>query len=776
GLIGLLVVSAPAANDTYAPEVLLALDQLAHQAARPVAGARQSARAQQCLAELTALHDACLELGAAQEADQILYLAATSALHLTNCDVAWAWLLDENTNHLVCRSVISREDVRPIITAEAEFTELVFQHHTLLVQDASTDPRVKSLVSGPGTGALAAVPLPVGQKQRGILVIQNSAPHSLHQHAVTLLETQAQYATLAIAKAQLETELRRFNQELELRIAERTQELTQANIALHREKDQIEALYEIVRELSTSPQVDQVLGKALRLAASAVGAERGSVMVLGSQSSQLSIKVILTAEGQLISTNQPTLFQAGVGLVGWVVKHQRAALVADVNEDPRWQDVPEMKGTIRSAVAVPLIIDAQECLGVLFLAHASPHYFGADHLRVLSIVANEMAVAIHNAELDQYVSNQADELAHALREKETTQERMRVIVENVADGVLVNDMEGQILMVNQAAEEVLGIHARTMEGQRWQNIGKTLAPAGYAEVAAFITEATARASYGGFQTIERVFDIAERVIQARLSPVITRSGEALGVVAVFDDMTYERELDRIKTDFVSTVSHELRTPLTSIKGYVDLVLDGDAGEISPDVRDFLQVVKTNSDRLTSLVADLLDISRLEAGRIALDWTPLRVHEIVEQVMENLTDQIQAGELTVTVDVPKHLPAVRGDHERVAQVIANLLSNAIKYTLPGGQVHVQAQASSTHVQISIQDSGIGIAPDDQARLFTKFFRADHPLVRQAGGTGLGLPISKTLVELHGGEIWVSSEVDQGSTFTFTLPLMGRDHGL
>jgi PAS domain S-box-containing protein len=738
--------------------------------------AQLHAQTQRCLTELTTLHEIGLEINAAPEMDRIVRLTTTGALQLTGCDTVWVLLLDEATGQPTSRLVNTRDGAyqsMPSTERDVAFAELVFQQHTLMVNDATSDPRVQALTSEQSVRSLAALSLQVNEDRLGILVVETACLRHFDEHDLTLLETLANQSAVAIKNAQLSAAVHRFNLDLEARVAERTRDLAQANLKLHSEKDRIEALYEITSELSTSLQLEEVLGKALRLVAAAVGAERGSVMVLGSQSSQLVYKVVLESNGQVVTSNQPTRFYLGVGLAGWVAKHRQTAMVTDVTQDARWIDLPDMIGTIRAAVALPLNI-GPDTLGVLFLAHSASGHFNEDHLRVLCAVANEMAIAIHNAELYQYVSEQSEDLARMLREQEVTAAQSQVILEGITDGVIVNDIEGRILLVNPAAERVLGIHARAVEGQRWQNIGKALTPAGYADVAALMAEATAWVSRGGFQPMQQVFEIEDRTIHTRLSPMITRSGEPLGVAAIFRDITHEREIERLKAEFISTVSHELRTPLTSIKGYVDLVLDGDAGEISPDVQEFLQVVKTNSDRLSNLMDDLLDISRIEAGRITLDFVPLQLHEIIDEVLQNMRQQMEERRLALSVDVPAHLPAVRGDRDRVVQIVANLISNAIKYTPPEGQVRVEAQVLNTHLQIDVSDTGIGIAPADQAKLFARFFRADHPMVREAGGTGLGLLISKSLVELHEGKLWVESELGRGSTFSFTLPLMGRNH--
>ncbi|MBM4315269.1 MAG: cell wall metabolism sensor histidine kinase WalK, partial [Deltaproteobacteria bacterium] len=246
-------------------------------------------------------------------------------------------------------------------------------------------------------------------------------------------------------------------------------------------------------------------------------------------------------------------------------------------------------------------------------------------------------------------------------------------------------------------------------------------------------------------------------------------GGYLGRLFVFRDVTHEREVERLKSEFVSLVSHELRTPLTSIVGYVNLLLDGDAGELNEEQISFLETVKRNSDRLTLLVSDLLDVSRIEAGAILLKSTEVDLVPLLQGVAECLRLQIESKKQILNIDVGSELPPVSGDTNRITQILTNLLSNAHKYTPPGGSIHITASLENEHVRISMKDTGIGLSKEEQNKLFTKFFRAENPATQKVGGTGLGLWITRSLVEMQGGEIKVTSAPGEGSTFSFTLPV-------
>ncbi len=219
---------------------------------------------------------------------------------------------------------------------------------------------------------------------------------------------------------------------------------------------------------------------------------------------------------------------------------------------------------------------------------------------------------------------------------------------------------------------------------------------------------------------------------------------------------------------VSTVSHELRSPLTSIMGYTGLLLKTLGGEMSEFERESLQVVLAKSEQLEVLVEDLLTLSRVDEGCMALDIEPVSLRELVEEVVQALSPQVEAAGLRLLVSMPHDLPPVAADPIRCAQVVTNLVSNACRYTPPGGSIELRARVGEGMVQMDVEDSGIGIAEEDRAQLFERFFRTRAATEMHQGGTGLGLAISRSLVELHGGRIWVESQVGQGSTFSFTLP--------
>ena len=243
-------------------------------------------------------------------------------------------------------------------------------------------------------------------------------------------------------------------------------------------------------------------------------------------------------------------------------------------------------------------------------------------------------------------------------------------------------------------------------------------------------------------------------------------------MSIFRDITHLIELDRLKSEFVATVSHELRTPLTSIKGYVDILLMGAAGTLNDQQENFLQVVQDNTERLNILVNDLLEVSRMEAGKVDLDLRRVDISQIAGEITTDYLLRAQKEGKPLRIQVQQVEPPLfaLGDPARIHQILENLINNAYSYTSQGGLIEIGFVDREDKIQVDIRDSGVGIPLEDQDRIFERFYRGEAPLVSTTAGTGLGLSIVQYLVELHGGRIWLESDgiPGQGSTFSFTLP--------
>jgi PAS domain S-box-containing protein len=731
--------------------------------------------ADQALQRTRLLYDVSRVLAATLDLGEVLQVSATEMAQALQVEEVGIILFDveQGLGELVAEEP-PRPDPQPpplrfALSSISSLDEFLATGQTMSLTKAQHTPllgALRDLIAARGTHPILLIPLITRGQIIGVIYL-GSTTRSFQSDEVQLAHTIANQIAGAIETAQFYETVKNFNVALGRRVQERTQELA-------KEKERVEFLYAIASETNASLDLNLVLERALQLVTQAAEVDRGAIILRDRETDHLVCWAAM-GDGGLLDVDGSIPFRMGEGLVGWVAQHREPVVVADITQDPRWLAVPGREITYHSYLAVP-IVTSEEVVGVLNLAHARRDYFTEDHLRLLNAVAQEIGSAIHNAELYRYVLAQTDQLGRLLAQQEVETSKSQAILESIADGVVFSDAGGRIILPNMAAEHILRVPAAQLRGRHIRDLVLLVDPADQPTFEAALDGLMAgrTLSSGPVQAIRLTLRIGELVTNVHLSPVITKKEEFLGVVMVFRDVTRETEADRIKTEFVSTVSHELRTPLTSIRGYVDLILDGDVGEVNDEVQDYLTVVKTNSDRLTSLVNDLLDISRIETGRVSFNLIPLVPLPLVESAVARIRPLAEERGLTTQMHVPADLPPIQADPEALAQVLDRLLSNAVKYTPAGGgqiTLSLSMRSSGDMVQFDVIDTGIGIAPADQEKLFTRFFRADHPVVQFAGGTGLGLAIAKAIVDGHGGTIWAASPgpSGQGSVFSFTIPV-------
>jgi PAS domain S-box-containing protein len=374
----------------------------------------------------------------------------------------------------------------------------------------------------------------------------------------------------------------------------------------------------------------------------------------------------------------------------------------------------------------------------------------------------EMSVSVVRTEHDHFFAVVVRDITERKRASETRL-RLASIVESSDDAIIGWGPDLRITSWNPGAERIYGYRATEIIGQPFS----VLVPADRtAEVSDFVARLRRGDHIQSVETVRRTKD--GRLIDVSLTISATRdeAGRVTGFSTIARDISESKAIERLKDEFIATVSHELRTPLTAIRGHLELVLDGDAGAVTPLQRDFLGVAAQNADRLRSLIDDLLDVEKIEAGKMRIREEPLDLAAVLGEVAATFRLEAERKGLVFRGAIADRLMVV-GDRDRLIQVFANLVSNAIKYTARG-EVGIQAQRREGQVAVTVHDTGAGISPEDRAQLFTKFFRSQDSVVRDAGGTGLGLVIARAIVERHGGRIEVESEKGAGSRFTVWLP--------
>ncbi len=611
------------------------------------------------------------------------------------------------------------------------------------------------------------LPIQAGESLLGVMVLDNfNTPAAFSAEDEALVSSLVQQTALTLENARLFEETRRFTEELEQRVAERTEELA-------REHEFSQTLLRISTELSSSLDLDHVLNRSLDFLNQTTGSEQASIMLLRPGEPHLVYRAGLGFVSQPPTGGRPSSFKPGEGLASWVIENRRAVIIQDLLEDPRWVKNRGETALHRSVIAAPLTV-GEDALGALLLYHRKPNHFTESQLDSVQAAANQFAVAINNGELYRLIRDQAEDLGVMLRAQQVEASRSKSMLEGVADGVLVTDNRGIITLFNQAAEVILDLESRSVVGKSLEDFIGLFGGAAqtWMQTIRRWSQQPADHQQSGEVYAEQIDLEVGRVVSVHLAPVSYKN-EFLGTVSIFRDITHQVEVDRLKSEFVATVSHELRTPLTPIKGYVDFLLMGGAGPMNPEQAQFMDIVKINVDRLSILVTDLLDVSRIEAGKVILSNQPVDVREIAEDVLAQtrLQSEEEKKPFTLKLEAEPNLPRAYGDVQRIRQILGNLVDNAYKYTPMHGYIEVVLHQVGDDLQVEVKDNGIGIFPGDRERIFERFFRGENHLVMATAGTGLGLSIVKELVEMHKGRLWLESSgvPGEGSTFSFTLPI-------
>ncbi|MDY7080372.1 MAG: GAF domain-containing protein [Chloroflexota bacterium] len=672
--------------------------------------------------------------------------------------------------------------------------EIVRMGRPIVTEDYIQECHSRGVTSGGRPGrAWMGVPLNAGDRIIGVMNISSFDP------AVTYSDEQLQFFSAIADQAAAILDKARLYREME----ERAQQLV--------------ALNEVGSIITSTLDLPVVLNLIMDTAVGLLEAEAGSLVLVDLDTNELIFEVTAgPGSADLVGTRLPP----GTGIVGTVVQNREPTIIKDAQSDQRWyQGVDDSTGFVtHSIIAVPMISRGR-AIGVIQLLNRRDGVpFDEDDERLLTAFATNAAISIENARLftqtDLALAARVGELSMMQRidrELNATLDYNRVMsltldwalrttgadVGVVAVIVETEDGVGGLrFLANQGYPE--GLFA-TYEEKPWpleQGIIGRVVRTGKPELVESVAS-------------DPVYAAAVPDMVAQLTVPIRREEQIIGVIALESSqqgLLNQEALDFVvrladhaaisienarlfeevrrandaKTEFVSFVSHELKQPMTSMKGYTELLAKGAVGELNDTQRSFLDTIQSNVNRMNMLVSGLLDVSRIESGRIRFNFGDVSVDQMIEDALRTIRGQIEAKQQALEVHISPNLPPVRGDPDRLVQVLTNLVSNAHKYTPEEGCITVRAQrwldtgdtggvGKDRFVLCSVTDTGIGMSPEDQKRLFTKYFRSEDPAVRSEVGTGLGLVITKSLVELQGGEIWVESEVGEGSTFAFTIPI-------
>jgi len=763
-------------SDYYTTEIIQAATTYAGQAAVSLENARLFEESQRRTAELNdrsqrlaLLNQLSSELVASLDVDYIFKLTGQRLVSALDASGVAAIMVNQDGQNVVQVEVPMQGHALPLVLPATPLFERLTESRGIFMSDDIASerelaPLLKPLLKPRQVQSLLLVPLAAGSALQGWFMVHASRQYRYSSSEIELARTICNQAAIAIQNARLFAETRRLTEDLERRVEERTHEL-------RREHQNSQTLLHIITELSTSLDMSLVLNRTLTVLNESVGAEE-SIIIL-SQGSITQYRA-----GMQLSKLHDTSHGVPVErqIARWVIRTHQPAIINRVQEDKRWEFAAEAAPVYQSVLSVPLVM-GEEVLGALELFHRQAGFFGQDQISLMEATARQIGIALNNAELFNLIRDQSEHLGSMLREQQIEASRSRAILEAVADGVLVTDAQGRINLFNASSERILEMKSGQVIGKALDQFVGLFGKTTVDWIDTIRNWSQDPLTYKNENSHSERVDLDNgRIVAVNLAPVFWRQ-EFLGTVSIFRDITHEVQVDRLKSEFVANVSHELRTPMTSIKGYVEIMLMGASGELNPQQTHFLKIVKSNTERLSVLVNDLLDVSRIEAGRLTLNLQPLDMREIAEDVIADL--QRRSNEenrpMTFTLDIPKGLPFAMGDTERVRQVLGNLVSNGYNYTPDNGCVKVTITEVGKELQVDVQDNGIGITAAERRRIFERFYRGEDPLVLATAGFGLGLAIAKTLVEMHHGRMWFTSSGvrGEGSVFSFTLPVQEEE---
>lgn len=602
---------------------------------------------------------------------------------------------------------------------QARFASAARQERILSSSELAGDDRfdqgLRDLLTGEGYGSLLSAPVAAGREHAYAVVVLSHGARAFTDEDVLL----AQHLSVAAGGALERSEL--F--EAERRARTFSQRLARVGSLLATSLDPAVVLEEVGREAPSLLTADAAVIRLLR----------GDELYVSTAHGQGTRQLLGTASG------------SAVGISGVVAQSHAARTVRDVREEMRLArgDVLLEQGASACA-AVPMFAHGGGLYGVIAVYSRQPRTWRDDDIESLSALAAAASASVANAELYQRVAEE--------------KERSGAILANIADGIVAVGRDDTIVLWNAMAEQITGVPAAEALGRRVPDVLQR-------ELAANGDQAPGERQVAIRRGSNEVWLALTEAVM--LDPV----GGVAGRIFAFRDISSERVVEQMKSDFVATVSHELRTPLTSIYGFAETLMRGDVDFTDVERTTFLRYIALESERLIRIVDDLLNVARLEAGTLAISVGPTDVGEVARVAAEGITGHPEVQQ-RIAVEVEPGALVVRADSDKLGQVLTNLLDNAVRYSPEGGAITVTARRRTDTAEITVADEGIGVAPSDQQRIFTKFFRADRG---DSGmqGTGIGLFLVRGLVAAMGGRIWVDSGQETGSRFTFELPLAGGE---
>jgi two-component system, OmpR family, phosphate regulon sensor histidine kinase PhoR len=497
---------------------------------------------------------------------------------------------------------------------------------------------------------------------------------------------------------------------------------------LHVRVRELETLAQLGKTVTRHLDLDQALTSIVDAAVRLTGAEEGSILLVDESTGELYMRASKNFDDEFVRTFRMKVEDF---LAGEVVRTGEPILLD--GQSPRKIKTSYL---VHSLIFVPMLLEGK-IVGLLGVDNRTARLpLHESDLSLMQALAEYAVISLENARL--YESTQAH-----LHQLET-------VIQQVEDGVLITDPEGRMLLANRTIRGLFSLGGEPLDGRLLKDVMPN------PELQYLFSR---RLSASPAQRRTEITLPDDRIYNAHLTPI-----EGVGYAIVMNDITQLKELDRLKSEFVSTVSHDLRSPLTTILGYVDLIER--AGPVTRQQKEFINRIQNSVGSITTLISDLLDLGKIESGIDSQKETVL-LNTLARNAVEGIRARAEAKHIPLQITLDDRIPPLTGNPVRLRQMISNLLDNAVKYTPEGGTVTFSTQREQDQILVRVSDSGIGIPATDLPYVFNKFYRASN--VQNTAGTGLGLSIVKSVAEIHGGRVWVDSTDGGGTKFTVVLPL-------
>ena len=678
-----------------------------------------------------------------------------------------------------------------------------------VVNDAAGQPSaaMADAIAREGIASYVHLPLVIDGKCEGILNVNSRDAQYFSADKIETLKNLAEYLGIAIRNIRLYERVQELNRRLETEVSSTTTELIQTNSRLIQKVREMKALSDIAAFAAAKANLPEILGMIVDKIKELLTAQAAGVFLYASESGELTPHAPFFGVRDRDFSNLRFKLKDVKALEDVVVNSRRYV----INEPQEaLEAVPLLANllAVRSLALVPLRSGTKP-VGVLGVANKLGTAFNQDDIRILELIADKISGIIENVTLYQQIGQRLRDLT-ALQEISSAISSEPVLEKTInniilpttrafnADlcALLLFDERANELVTQPGAYFVGGNEAvllrvrlddpTSLSAQVFRSGEPFLSPD--ATIDPRVKSKTARL-WNVRSLILVPLKAENRVIgvlrigrhqancyskdHLRLAVLIAHQAAVIIENAhLYDSLREAKQeqerLNQVKNEFLSVVSHELRTPVTAIKGFVKLVLQGDAGKLNSQQEKFLMIADQSTDRLTVLISDLLDISKIEAGHMNIEVKPLDAIALIGEILQRLGPEISAKNITLSTVLPQSLPPVMADRERLIQVFDNLISNAIKFTPIRGKITVSAKDKGDCVVFGVKDTGIGIALKEQKKIFEKFYQVNSGSTRSVTGAGLGLAIVKSIVTMHGGHVWVESNPGKGAEFTFIIP--------